>query len=686
MMRHQYWLRVLVVLSVAVATAWGETGHERSGGMLAELRDARCSALPGTNTVFEPTTYPSLPVWRQRAEWLREQVRLAAGEIPAMPRGEMDARVFGRLDRDGYTIEKVCFASSPGIYVTGNLYRPAASTSGARRYPGVACPHGHWPRGRLHNDQTGSVPARCITLARAGAVVFAYDMVGFNDAGHSFAHNHKRLDTPATALWGIGHFQLQSFNSLRVLDFLQSLPDVDPERIGVTGASGGGTQTFILGAIDDRVDVAAPVNMISSTMQGGCVCENAPCLRIDTNNMEIAALFAPRPMLMVSASGDWTKRTPEVEFPCVRGIYELFGAGDRVRNVHIDAPHNYNRASRDAMYAFFGEYLLGGVDVREQAFPAESDQDMLVFSDPSRVPADWPTAEQVVERKRAELRRQLEAYRPTSASRLRELTALAGRILRHAADGMEVDVRISMDCPDDSQGSRRREATLERNDRKVRTIVLRKSLDKQASTVHVIVGPDGLDAEERHAAMIDTLLDSGTVVVAEPFTTGSHVRDASSTQPEGPIRFLTTFNRTDTAEAMHDVATVVLAATQGRLGPKADRVNVVGMGRMGPMCVLARAMLAEMVEVPLGLVADVDAFDSASDAAYVERLFVPYLQRMGGLPAAAAVAANGPCWLHHTAGRLDTSWIDAARQVTNARVRVDAEAADLAAVAAWLAQ
>src|SRR4029078_9808324 len=154
--------------------------------------------------------------------------------------------------------------------------------------PGVLCPHGHWPHGRLEQSELGNIPARCIMLARMGCTVFAYDMVGYNDSKRQIDH---RINTPALDLWGITSLHLQTWDSIRAIDFLQSLPEVDPNRIGVTGASGGGTQTFILTAVDDRVSVACPVNMISHSMQGGCVCENAPCLRIDTNNMEIGALF-----------------------------------------------------------------------------------------------------------------------------------------------------------------------------------------------------------------------------------------------------------------------------------------------------------------------------------------------------------------------------------------------------------
>ena len=166
-----------------------------------------------------------------------------------------------------------------------------------------------------------------------------------------------------------------------MVDFLASLVDVDAERIGCTGASGGGTQTFLLMAVDERIKAAAPVNMVSAFMQGGCRCENQGHLRLDINNVEIASCMAPRPLLLVSCTGDWTANTPEVEFPAVRAIYSLYGAQNKVSEVQIDAPHNYNQPSREAVYAFFRRHLLGGQGrVAEQPFTVERDEDLLVFS------------------------------------------------------------------------------------------------------------------------------------------------------------------------------------------------------------------------------------------------------------------------------------------------------------------
>lgn len=666
--------------------AWGQSSVTST---------AKSTVLPHTNTVFQPAHYESLEAWQTRRTWLRDQVRLAAGLVPEWPRTPLNSKVFGKLVRDGYTVEKVYFESSPGIYVTGNLYRPE-NTPGRR--PGVACPHGHWPHGRLHHDARGSIAARCITLARAGAVVFAYDMVGYNDSARAFPHRHPDLDTPETALWGIGHLPLQTLNSIRVIDFLRSLPDVDPGRIGVTGASGGGTQTFILSAVDDRVTVDCPVNMISSTMQGGCVCENAPLLRIGTNNMEIAALFAPKPRLMVSATGDWTKLTPEVEYPFVRSIYELYSAADRIANVHIDAEHNYNPQSRQAMYRFFGRWLLDAPDpdsIREGHIPVEKPEDLLVFDD-ANVPANLADAQETIQRMKQRVMEQAESLLPSTRERFDELTRLVRTWLEHATGGATVNGEgkstvVHAELTEGADDLWRIDSARERNQRRVAMVShLRKpsTAPPGPKSIIFIVDPQGLAAAERHRALTDALVEEGhNVTFIEPFGTGGNPRDPASTQPADQHKFFTTFNPTDDALTVHDILTALDPAGHQPIMPgHSRRLRLVGFGRMGPLCLLARALVSEELArtCDLRVVADMNGFDSSSDATYVNQLFIPCIRRFGGLPAIAAVAANGPLWLHNTQGHLDTTWLDAARRITNADVHVDRRPADMQELVSWL--
>jgi len=339
--------------------------------------DSRLTYIPHTDYHFTPKTYKTLAEWQEKKAHLRKQILSAAGLMPMPAKTPLHAQVFGKIANPNYTIEKVLLETFPGYYLGGNLYRPTkAPPQGG--FPAVVSPHGHWNYGRLEHTDVASVPARAISLATQGYVVFAYDMVGYNDT----IQTPHEFETKEYLLWDFGPYALQLWNSIRAVDFLESLPDVNRQMIGATGASGGGTQTFSLAAVDDRIQFAAPVNMISLIMQGGAICENAASLRFDTNNVEIASMFAPKPMIMVAATGDWTKNTKTEEYPAVKAIYDLYDKGANVEMFYQDAPHNYNRAGREAVYNFFAKTVLGmqNPQLRERGIKIEKLQDMLALS------------------------------------------------------------------------------------------------------------------------------------------------------------------------------------------------------------------------------------------------------------------------------------------------------------------
>jgi dienelactone hydrolase len=441
------------LLSSSLATAKAEAPRVLPRGQLPH--DQRLGPQKDLNDYFPFAPCATREAWARRAAQLRRQMLVAAGLWPMPVTKSGSPVVHGRVDREGYTVEKVILETYPGYYLTGSLYRPKGRSG---KLPAVLSPHGHWPEGRFYDagakeirrqivdgaerfELSGRYPlqARCVQLARMGCVVFHYDMVGNADS-HQLAHRAgARADMNDPKRWGFFSpqaearlqtiFGLQTYNSIRAMDFLSGLPDVDPTRIGVTGASGGGTQTLIFCALDPRPAVSFPAVMVSTAMQGGCPCENACYLRLGTGNIELAALFAPKPLGMTAAD-DWTKEIATKGLPELKQHYRSFGAEDLVMAkplVHF--PHNYNYVSRAVMYHWFNKHLKLGLEepIVEEDFRPLSVAEMTVWDAAHPAPPLGDEFERaLVERMTADTRRQIEALRPTNEASLQEYRRIVG--------------------------------------------------------------------------------------------------------------------------------------------------------------------------------------------------------------------------------------------------------------------
>ncbi|MEX2579349.1 MAG: hypothetical protein WD342_09845 [Verrucomicrobiales bacterium] len=402
-----------------------------AGSLRGEDADPR-KGYPRTLHDYHPFRSVDAPEdWEARRSEIRDRVLLASGLLPLPEKTPLNPEIFGAVQRDGFKVERVYFESFPGHYVTGSLFSPTGETESRGlvdgKRPGVLCPHGHWKEGRFYDvaNQGGEpavlrhiangaerfesaarnpIIARCVQLARMGCVVFAYDMLGYADSVQFEEHRRgprEAMNSPKTGEWGFvspratlrlqTNFGLQTWNSLRALDFVAELENVDPDRLMVTGASGGATQTMMLGAIDDRVDAAFPAVMASTAMQGGCTCENSHYLRIGQGNIDIAAAMAPRP-LGLTAADDWTIELETKGHPDLVSLYESLNVpGHYEAHFNTHFKHNYNHVSRSQVYDFTNRHFGLGMKapVLESDFEFLGPEELGVWSDPSRKPEKY---------------------------------------------------------------------------------------------------------------------------------------------------------------------------------------------------------------------------------------------------------------------------------------------------------
>lgn len=602
-----------------------------------------------TPHLFTPPT--SREVWETRAAHLKQQILFSAGLWPMLPRTPLNPRVTGRTELVDCVIENVAIETRPGFFLCGNLYRPK---TGKGPFPAILKAHGHWETGRLHREEdvpradpppAKPAPGRAdlvaigVNLARQGFVVFSYDMVGYND---TTGVSHRFAGSLDAWLWNTNLLGLQLWNSIRALDYVERLPFVDKRRLGMTGASGGGSQTFLLAAIDDRIKVAVPVNMVSAHMQGGCLCENGPGLRVGTDNVELAAAFAPRPLLLVAATGDWTKDNPNVEWPAVKKVYDLYGAGEKTAVRQFNYGHNYNGESREAMYAWFRRWLKDDraktPDVAEKPFTVDT-AGLRIWNASHPQPTTPPEAEWV-SRFRAEADKQFTESIPKDKRQAKRFRETFGPALR---------LSLAVDMPD---------------------VIPTAASDRHAV---VIVG---MEADRAAVAEIrKTVMDTG--LTAFPL----FLPPIDITPDNLWKAFFTTYNRTPLGERVQ----AILDEMEKRMREGYGRINLIGVGAAGAWTLLARASAYD--RLPGATVADMDGFDPNDDRAYIARLYAPGLRRAGGVVGAALLTASAspnPLCLYRLPATFPVATIRDGYRALHATPLLQTEPLSPSATAAWI--
>jgi len=646
-------------------------------------RDSRFQPLKDLDGYFPFTPPASKEAWERRAAQVRRRILVSQGLWPLPTKAPLNAVIHGRIERDEYTVEKVYFESAPGFFVTGNLYRPRRIHG---KVPGVLFAHGHWQDARLALASEDEVreeiatgqerfeqggrsrfQAMCVQLARMGCVVWQWDMLGNSDAQqlssqlvHGFAKQRPEMATAED--WGLFspqaelHLQsamgLQTWNSIRSLDFLLSLPEVDPERVAMTGASGGGTQTMILAAIDDRVKLSFPAVMVSTAMQGGCTCENACLLRVDTGNVEFAALFAPKPQGMTTAN-DWTKEMATKGFPELKQLYTLLGAPDRVmlhRGEHF--PHNYNAVSRSAFYGWLNRHFRLGfkAPVIERDYAPLGREQLTVWNDQHPAPPGGPEFE----------RRLLRLWHEDSQEQLREAAAsAAGRreilapaietlIGRTLADVGEVVFNMTQTTITGSAPWSYMSGLVINQTRDERPVItLITPTNRIGRTVLWLTrdGKAGLFGEDgQPLPVVQQLLRAGVTVCGadlflqgEFLTNGVPVTETRRVKnPREAAAYTFGYNHTLFAQRVHDVLTVL--AFLGK-GDKPDRISAVALdAETGPILAAARAVSGGAVA---DAVIDTGGFRFAEVTAIHSPAFLPGGAKYLDVPGLLAAAPSG---------------------------------------------
>ena len=682
-------LALAILLLASLSPAVADVPRALPAGTLPD--DVRLAQPKSLNGYFPFTPPASKAEWDKRAEFVRRQILVSQGLWPMPTKTPLNAVIHGKTDFPDYSVEKAYFESAPGFFVTGNLYRPKDVKG---KVPAVLFAHGHWQNARLSEETEDNLrkeiatgqerferggrsrfQSMCVQLARMGCVVWQWDMLSDSDSHqigrdvvHTFAKQRPEMNTVEN--WGLyspqaeAHLQsimgLQTWNSIRSLDFVLSLPEVDPARTAITGASGGGTQTMLLAAIDPRVALSFPAVMVSTAMQGGCTCENASLLRVDTGNIEFAALFAPKPQGLTTAA-DWTQELAAKGFPDLKKLYTFLGAPDNIllqRGEHF--PHNYNAVSRSAFYTFLNRHFQLGF--KEPV--VEHDYDVL----PRELLTVWDTAHPEPPRESPEFERKLLKWFTDDADKQLKASAASPERL-HQEVGSAVEVLIGRTLAGAGETEWQLKNKTDRDSYVEMSGLMRnKTYHEELPVVwlypkkwngRAIVWLDDAGKSALYNAdgtvkpAVQQLVNSGaTVLGADLLYQGEFLADGQPVKETRKVAdnnrefagYTLGYNHSLFAQRTHDILTLVkyLKTAEVAGHPKPSSVAVAGFGGAGPLAAAARAVSGDAID---RAAIDTGAFRFGKVLDYRDPQFLPGGAKYLDVPGLLALGAPQKLWL-----------------------------------------
>jgi hypothetical protein len=636
--------------------------------------------------------------WARRADEVRRRILVSAGLWPMPTRPDLVPVIHGKVERDDYTVEKVYFESFPGLWVTGSLYRPLATEVALKA--AVLSPHGHWANGRFHDhgedegkrqierggekfEKGGRHPvqSRCVGLARMGCIVFSYDMIGYTDSvpiteklAHRFEKQRPELSTAQR--WGLFSPQaelrlqnvlgLQLWNSIRSLDFMLGLPDVDSSRIGVTGESGGGSQTFLLAAVDRRLAAAFPAVMVGTAMQGGCTCENACYLRVDTGNVEFAALFAPKPLGMTGAN-DWTKEIETKGLPELKQLWGMVGRPGDVEAKYLDFEHNYNAQSRARMYAFFKRHLdlASDASIEEREYEPLTVQEASVWDDAHpKPPCDDDAEVRLLHNLDSDSTNLINRLIPTDSEGMRRFRRILGGAIKTMVGrelpgpGEVIAVQLGADDRAD-YNEMRGLLQLGAKGESVPAIFLHPN--EWGGRVVLWLDPVGkailFDTEGKPIKPVARLLEKGiSVASADLMGQGEFLENGKPMEkirtvgnPREFLGYTVGYNHPLFAQRVHDVLTLLSFVKHHELDPK--RIDIIALNGAARWAAAAAAVCEPLTVDALALGTRGFRFASINDVFNPD--LWPGAVKYGDLPALLALCSPSRLWLADEGEEID---------------------------------